>query len=161
MYLKLSMLRNKYDKTDRYFEEFKVGQIYKHNARKTITGAEHRQFCELTLNYHPLHWDETYAKLSNFGRIVVVGTYVASIAVGISVPDISVNAIANLDYEKIDHLVPVFEGDTLQAETEILEIRESRSKPDRGIIFVETRLYNQHNDKVLSLRRHVLIPKKV
>ena len=161
MYLILSMLRNKDYKSGRYLEDFELGQIFRHGAQKTITKAEHKQFCELTLNFHPLHWDEDHAKLSEFGQIVVVGTYVASIVVGISVPDISAKAIANLDYEKIVHHLPVFIGDTLHAETEILEVRESKSKPDRGIIFVETRSYNQNNEKVLSLRRHVLIPKKV
>jgi acyl dehydratase len=154
------MLRNKNYKTGRCWDDFKVGQIFKHGAYKTINDAEHKQFCELTLNYHPLHWDQEFAKLSEFGRIVVVGTYVASIAVGLSVRDISARAIANLDYEKIEHHAPVFVGDTLQAESEILEVRESRSKPDRGIIFVETRVYNQESIKVLSLRRHVLIPRR-
>ena len=95
-----------------------------------------------------------------FGRIVVVGTYIASIAVGISVADISGKAIANLDYEKIVHHRTVFIGDTLHAETEILEMRESHSKPERGIIFVETKAYNQHDELVLTLRRHILIPKR-
>jgi len=160
LYLILDMLRNKFYKSGRYWDEFEIGQIFKHEAKKTITRTEHEQFCELTLNFHPLHWDQVFAKSSEFGQIVVVGTYVASIAVGISVPDISAKAIANLDYEKIEHHAPVFIGDTLQAETEIMEVRESKSKPDRGIIFVETRLYNQKQEKVLSLRRHVLIPKK-
>lgn len=160
MYLLFGMMRNLNDKTGRYFDEFEVGQTFIHKATKTITRMEHERFCELTMNYHPLHWDDNYAKSSEFGRIVVVGTYVASIAVGLSVPDISAKAIANLDYEKIEHYAPVFIGDTLQAETEILEVKASRSKPDRGIILVETRVFNQDEIKVLSLRRHVLIPRR-
>jgi acyl dehydratase len=160
MYPWISMMRNKYDKLGHYLEDFKIGQVYQHSRTKTITEADQQQFCELTLNDHPLHLDKIYAKSSEFGRIVVVGTYVASIAVGISVADISGKAIANLDYQEIKHHLPVFPGDTLHAESEILEVRESRSKPDRGIIFVETRTYNQNEQLVLSLRRHVLVPKR-
>ncbi len=112
------------------------------------------------MNHHPLHLDAEFAKSTIYKKIVIAGTFVASITVGLSVSDISGKAIANLDYEKIVHHAPVFIGDTLQAETEILEIRESRSKPDRGIIFVETRAFNQKNEIVLSLRRHILIPKR-
>ncbi len=84
---------------------------------------------------------------------------VISIIVGMTVSDISGKAIANLDYEKITHDGPVFIGDTLYAQTEVLDKRESRSKPDRGIVYVETRAFNQHDQLVLTLRRHVLIPK--
>lgn len=160
MYLKLIMMRNKYDRSGRFLEDFQEGQLIKHKLTKTITEAEHHHFCDLTLNYHPLHWNQDYAKSSNFGQIVVVGTFVASIAVGISVEDISYRAIANLEFEKIIHHLPVFTGDTLKAETEILSVRESVSKPDRGIIFVETRTYNQNYQLVLSLRRKVMIPKR-
>ena len=95
-----------------------------------------------------------------FKKIVVAGTFITSVAVGLSVSDISGKAIANLDYEKIIHDAPVFIGDTLHAETEILEVKESKTKPDRGIVFVETRAFNQNNEKVLTLRRHILIPKR-
>lgn len=160
MYHVISMMRKKEDSSGRFFEDFEIGRIYQHAPSKTISQSEHLQFCQLTENHHPLHCDETYAKASQFGRIVVVGTYVASIAVGLSVADISQRAIANLDYERIVHHQPVFIGDKLHAETEILEVRESRSQPDRGIIFVETRTFNQKNELVLSLRRHVLLPKR-
>jgi acyl dehydratase len=89
----------------------------------------------------------------------VVGSYIFSLVVGMSVKDISGKAIANLNYDKIIHDKPVFIGDTLIAETEILEIRESEKKPDRGIVYVETKAYNQKNEKVLTFRRHILIPK--
>jgi len=154
------MLRKNRSSLGRYWNEFKIGQKFQHERAKTITAAELQLFCELTLNDHPLHLDAEYAKSTEFGRIVVVGTYIASIAVGISVADISGKAIANLDYEKIVHHRPVFIGDTLHAETEILEMRESHSKPERGIIFVETKAYNQHDELVLTLRRHILIPKR-
>ncbi len=154
------MMRNKNDKSGRFLEDFQKGQIIRHKTHKTITEKEHQQFCELTVNFHPLHWNHQYAQSSEFGQIVIVGTYVVSIAVGISVEDISLNAIANLDYEHIIHHLPVFIADTLQAETEILEVRESKTKSDRGIIFVETRTFNQKEQLVLSLRRHILIPKR-
>jgi acyl dehydratase len=90
-----------------------------------------------------------------------VGTLVLSVIVGMSVSEISGKALANLDYEKITHDGPVFIDDTLYAETEILDVRESKSKPNRGIIYVETRAFNQKDEKVLTLRRHVLVPKRI
>ena len=160
MYLELSMLRNKYNNFGRFLEDFKVGDVYKHRDKKTITEKDNNLFCQITMNHHPLHLDAEYAESTIYKKIVIAGTLVASIAVGLSVPDISGKAIANLDYEQIMHDAPVFLGDTLHAETEILEVKESKSKPDRGIVFVETRAYNQNNDKVLTLRRHILIPKR-
>ena len=160
MYLELSMLRNKYDNFGRFLEDFKVGRVYKHRDKKTITEKDNNLFCQITMNHHPLHLDAEYAKSTIYKKIVVAGTYVASIAVGLSVSDISGKAIANLDYKKITHDAPVFLGDILHAETEILEVKESKTKPDRGIVFVETRAFNQNNKKVLTLRRHILIPKR-
>ena len=148
------------DNFGKYLQEFRIGDIYKHNIEKTITEKDNKLFCQITINPHPLHLDTEYAKSTIYKKIVVAGTFVASIAVGLSVVDISGKAIANLDYEKIIHNAPVFIGDTLHAETEILEVRESRTKPDRGIIYVETRAYNQNNKKVLTLRRHILISKR-
>ncbi len=143
------------DNFGKYLEEFRIGDVYKHLAEKTITDKDNDLFCTLTMNSHPLHLDPVYARSTSFGKRVVVGTFVVSLTVGISVPDISGKAIVNLDYEKIIHDAPVFLGDTLHAETEILEVKESRTKPDRGIVFVETRAYNQNNKKVLTLRRHM------
>jgi acyl dehydratase len=152
------MLRNNNDKLGRYFEEFILGKSYIHSQTKKITDEEHRRFCKLTMNTHPLHLNEDFAKSTQFGRIVVVGTYIASIVVGISVEDISGKAIANLEYEKIIHHNPVFIGDIIRAETKVLGKRTSVSKPDRGIVLVETKAYNQNDILVLSLRRKVLIP---
>ena len=143
----------------RYFNEFKVGEIYKHSVTKTITESDNNLFCLLTMNHHPVHLDKEYAANKTHGEILVVGSYIFSLVVGMSVKDISGKAIANLNYDKIIHDKPVFIGDTLIAETEILEIRESETKPDRGIIYVETKAYNQKNEKVLTFRRHILIPK--
>lgn len=144
----------------RFFEEFKEGEIIKHEIRKTITESDNNFFTLLTMNHHPLHLDKEYCKTQVHGKILVVGTLVFSLVVGFTVIDISGKAIANLDYEKITHDGPVFIGDTLRAETEILSVRESRSKPDRGIVYVETKAYNQNNKKILTFRRHVLIPKE-
>jgi len=143
----------------RYFEEFSMGKTYKHCISKTITESDNNLFCLLTMNHHPLHLDKEYASKTQHKQPVVVGPLVLSLVVGMSVGDISGKAIANLDYESIKHNGPVFINDTIRAETEILEKRSSKSKKDRGIIYVETRAYNQNEEKVLTLRRHVLIPR--
>ena len=144
----------------RYYEKFTVGDIIIHSQTKIISESDNNNFCLLTMNHHPVHLNKEYAKQTQHGKILVVGTYIFSLVVGLSVRDISGKAIANLDYEKITHDRPVFIGDTIYAETEILDKRESKSKPDRGIVYVETRAFNQNNEKVLTFRRHVLIPKK-
>ncbi len=144
----------------RYFEDFTVGDIYKHWPGKSITEAECSMFSLLTMNHHPLHFDREYAAHTQHGQILVVGTLVFSLVVGLSVRDVSGRAIANLEYEKVLHNGPVFIGDTLYAETEVLEKKPSTSKPDRGIVYVETRAQNQNGDTVLTFRRRVLIPKR-
>lgn len=142
----------------RYYEEFEVGEVIKHSVTKTILESDNNLFCLLTMDHNPLHLDKEYTKHFPYNP-VVVGTLVFSLVVGFSVADISGKAIANLDYQDIVHHKPVFVGDTLRAETEVLEKRESRSKKDRGIVYVLTRSYNQKDELVLSLKRHVLIPK--
>jgi acyl dehydratase len=144
----------------RYLEDFTVGDIYEHWPGKTIFESDNNLFCLLTMNHHPVHLDTHYAKNQVHGKILVCGPLVISIVVGMTVSDISGKAIANLDYEKITHDGPVFIGDTLYARTEVLDKRESRSKPDRGIVYVETKAFNQHDQLVLTLRRHVLVPKR-
>lgn len=138
--------------------DFHEGDIYKHFPSKTITESDNNLFSLLTMNHHPIHLDLEYSKLQLHGQILVVGTLVFSLVVGMTVSDISGKAIANLDYEHISHDGPVFIGDTIRAETEILSIRRSNTKPDRGILYVETIAYNQDAIKVLTFRRHVLIP---
>jgi len=144
----------------RYFEDFEVGTIIKHWPGKTITEYDCHLFSLLTLNHHPLHIDAHFAAQSQHKQILVVGTYVFSLVVGQSVRDISGKAIANLSYESVTHDAPVFIGDTIYSETEVLEKKESRSKSDRGIVYVETRAHNQKDEKVLTLRRRILIPKR-
>jgi len=144
----------------RYFEEFEVGQVFKHWPGRTITEADDTWFSLLTMNQHPLHIDANYAKQTQHGQRLVVGTLVFSLVVGMSVADISGRAIANLEYQEIKHLGPVFHGDTLYAESRVLSKAESKSKPDRGVVTVETFGVNQKEEKVLSLRRKVLVPKR-
>ena len=144
----------------RYYEEFIMNKVYKHEVTKTILESDNSLFCLLTMNHHPVHLNVEYAKKTQHGKILVVGPYVFSLVVGMSVRDISGKAIANLDYESVTHDGPVFIGDTIHAETEILGKRTSKSKDDRGIVYIETRAFNQKNEKILTLRRHVLIPRK-
>jgi acyl dehydratase len=144
----------------RYFEEFEVGAVYKHWPAKTVTEADDHLFCLLTMNHHPLHINDVYAAQAQNGRNVVVGPYVYSLALGMSVSDISGKAIANLATEELSHPAPVFHGDTLFAETEVLEVKPSRSKPDRGMVKVHTRVLNQDGVLVAQFKRLVLVPKR-
>src|SRR3989339_901892 len=139
-----------------YFEEFIVGETISHSASKTIFESDNNIFCLMTMNHHPLHTNSDFASKSQHSRILVVGTLVFSLAVGITVPDISGKAIANLQYEEVKHLAPVFIGDTIYVKTTILDKRISATKPDRGIIYVETIASNQNEIDVLSFKRHVL-----
>jgi len=152
-----------YDMEDgfgRYFEEYEIGDIFRHWPGKTITESDNNLFTLLVMNHNPLHLDAKYAECTQHGKILVVGTLVFSLVAGMSVSDISGKAIANLDYENICHHEPVFINDTIKAQTEILGKRASKSKLDRGIIHVETKAFNQINKMVLSFKRHVLIKKK-
>lgn len=143
-----------------YFEDFVIGEEIHHSLSKTIFESDNNFFSLLTMNHHPVHTNLDYAKKNQHGKILVVGTLVFSLAVGMTVPDISGKAIANLDYEQIKHLNPVFINDTLYVRTKVLDKRASNSKSDRGIIYVETIASNQDGIDVLSFRRHVLIKKR-
>lgn len=143
-----------------YFEDFQKGDVIDHAVSKTIFESDNNLFCLLTMNHHPIHTNIDYASRSEHGKPLVVGTLVFSLVVGITVPDISGKAIANLMYESVEHLAPVFVNDTLYARTEILDCRESKSKKDRGIIYVETTAYNQHGAEVLRFRRKVLLKRR-
>lgn len=142
-----------------YFEEFNVGETIEHTLSKTIFESDNNLFSLLTMNHHPVHTNIDYAGKNQHGRILVVGTLVFSLVVGITVPDISGKAIANLGYEQIEHLNPVFINDTIYAKTIVLDKTESKTKQDRGIVYVETIAYNQKGQEVLKFRRKVLIKK--
>src|SRR5829696_3054131 len=144
----------------RYLEEFQVGDVYKHWPAKTITEADDHLFCLLTMNHHPLHINDVYAAQSQQGRNVVVGPLVYALMLGMSVGDVSGKAIANLATEELKHPAPVFHGDTLFVEGEVLEVTPSRSKPDRGVIKVRTDAYKQDGTVVATFRRSVLVPRQ-
>src|SRR5215216_1562044 len=144
----------------RYLDEFEVGAVYKHWPAKTVTEADDHLFCLITMNHHPLHLNDVYASDSQQGKNVVVGPLVYSLALGMSVSDVSGKAIANLATEELSHPNPVFHGDTLFCETEVLDVKPSKSKPDRGIVKVHTRVLNQDGVLVAEFKRLVLVPKK-
>lgn len=144
----------------RAYEDFHVGDILMHWPGRTITDADDAFFSLLAMNQHPLHIDAHYASKTQFKQNLVNGTLVFAIGVGLTVNDISGAAIAMLEYENVKHLAPTFRGDTLYARTKILDKWESKSKPDRGIVYVETIISNQREEDVMSYRRKLLVPKK-
>lgn len=143
-----------------FFDEFIIGETIEHSFSKTIFESDNNLFSLLTLNPHPLHTNIAFASKSQHGRILVVGTLVFSLAVGITVQDISGRAIANLEYQNVKHINPVFINDTIYVSTKILDKIESKSKNDRGIIHVESIARNQDGLSVLKFERKVLIKKK-
>jgi acyl dehydratase len=145
----------------RYYEDFEIGDVYKHWPGKTVTEYDDHLFCMITMNHHPLHTNIHFAETqTHFKKNVVVGNLVYSLALGMSVPDVSGRAIANLEVESLQHKKPFFHGDTLYAQTLVLDKAESKSKDDRGIVTVETRGYNQHGDEVLYFKRKVMVWKR-
>ena len=144
----------------RYLEDFSAGQKFQHWPGRTVTEFDNTWFTLMTLNTNPLHFDAAYAAKSQHGQRLVNGLLVIAMVVGMSVRDISENAIANLEYESIRHTAPTFHGDTLYAETTVISVTESQSRPDRGVVYVETRGLNQDGKEVLILRRKVLVPKR-
>jgi len=144
----------------RYYEDFTVGDTYRHWPGRTITAADNTWFTLLTMNQHPIHFDEEYAKGTEFGRPLVNSTLTLAVVVGMSVADVSQNAVANLGWTDIRMPAPVFNGDTLYAESTVLEKRESKSRPNQGIVSVATRAWKQGETTVMTFNRSVLIPKR-
>jgi acyl dehydratase len=144
----------------RYYEEFEVGAVYRHWPGRTITAHDNAWFGLLSMNQHPLYIDQHYARERGFERRPVMDTLVFSLAVGMSVADTSGKTIANLGYESVVFERPLLVGDSLYAESEVLEVRESQSKPDRGVVAIETRGFNQDRERVVVLRRRFLAPKR-
>jgi len=144
----------------RYFEDFAVGDTYEHRPGRTISEADNTWFTLLTMNQHPIHFDAEYAKHSEFGKPLVVSTLTVSILVGMSVSDVSQKAIANLGWREIRLPKPVFAGDTLYAESTVLEKRESKSRPDQGIVTVKTVGKNQRGEVVCEFERTLLVMKR-
>jgi itaconyl-CoA hydratase len=144
----------------RYFEEFQVGDIYEHRPGRTITETDNIWFTLLTMNTHPMHFDKEYAKHSEFGQYLVCSPFTVALMVGMSVTDVSQKAIANLGWDDIKLTAPLFVGDTLTAESEVLEKRESNSRPNAGIVKVKTSGMKQDGTVVCVFNRTMLIAKK-
>jgi acyl dehydratase len=144
----------------RFFEDFSVGDVYKHPYGRTVTETDDVWLTNVTMNLNPMHFNEVYASETEFGERLVNGLVVIAMAVGMSVIDISQNATANLGYDEVRHTGPVFHGDTLFAESEVVEKRESESRDHAGIVTTHLRAYNQDGDQVLSLQRTNLMLKR-
>ena len=145
-----------------YFEDLEVGQHIQHLRGRTITEMDNVLFSALTMNTQPLHLDEEYSKQTQFGQRIVHGLFTMALVVGISVADLTEGTIvANLGYDKVQHPQPVFHGDTVRAETEVLEKRESASKPDRGIVRLRQIGRKQDGTIVVELERTVMFLKRV
>lgn len=144
-----------------YFEEFTVGQVFKHQPGRTVTEADNVLFTTMTMNPQPLHLDAAFASQTEFGQRLVNSLLTLGIAVGLSVGDTTLGTtVANLGFDKIEFPQPVFHGDTLYVETEIVDKRESRSRPDAGVVFFEHRATNQREELVARIRRAGLMRKK-
>lgn len=142
----------------RHLEDFTIGDVYEHRPGKTVTEQDNHLFTLLTLNTHPLHFDAEYGKATEFGRNLVVSTYTLSLLIGMSVSDVSQKTIANLGMNEVKFTAPVFAGDTLYAESEVLEVRPSASRPGQGIVTIRTTGRNQDGVAVCSFKRSMLIP---
>jgi len=145
-----------------YFEEFKVGQVIAHSVRRTITEMDNVLYSALTHNPAPLHIDEDYCKKhSEFGRRIVNSAFTLGLVIGVSVQDTTLGTtVGNLGFEEVRFPAPVFHGDTLHAETEVISLRESKSRPQNGIVLFEHRGYNQDGVLVASIRRSALMRKQ-
>jgi itaconyl-CoA hydratase len=144
----------------RYYEDFVVGDIYKHPFGRTVTETDNVWLTNVSMNLNPMHFNEAYASETEFGERLVDGTYVIALVVGMSVIDVSMNATANLGYDAIRHHAPVFHGDTLFAESEVIDKRESESRDHVGIVTTELRAFNQDDDLVLTLERTPMVLKR-
>ena len=144
----------------RYLEDFSVGDVYEHRPGRTISEADNTWFTLLTMNQHPLHFDAEYAAKSEFGKPLVNSCLTLSVVAGMSVSDVSQKTIANLGWNDVKMPAPVFNGDTLYAESEVLAIRESKSRPTQGIVTIKTTGKNQDGITVISFERTMLIPKR-
>ncbi|HYC45607.1 MAG TPA: MaoC family dehydratase [Burkholderiales bacterium] len=145
----------------RYYEDFQVGDIYQHRPGRTITQYDNISFTLLTMNTHPMHFDEEYAKHSEFGRCIICSPLTVALMVGMSVTDVSQKAIANLGWTDIKLTHPLFAGDTLYAESEVLDKRESKSRPTAGLVTVKTAGLNQNAIKVCEFNRTMLVMKRI
>jgi acyl dehydratase len=144
----------------RYLEDFKVGDVYEHRPGRTISEADNTWFTLLSMNKNPLHFDAAYAARTEFGRPLVDSCLTLSIVTGMSVSDVSHKAVANLGWDKVRLTAPVFAGDTIYAESEVLAVRESKSRPTQGIVTVRTTGKKADGTEFMSFERSVLVPKR-
>jgi itaconyl-CoA hydratase len=144
----------------RYLEDFKVGDVYEHRPGRTISEADNTWFTLLSMNKNPLHFDAAYAAKTEFGRPLVDSCLTLSIVTGMSVSDVSQKAVANLGWDKVRLTAPVFAGDTIYAESEVLAVRESRSRPTQGIVTVRTTGRKADGTEFMSFERSILVPKR-
>lgn len=145
----------------KYYDDLPVGAVFKHRLGRTVTEMDNVLFCALTMNPQPLHLDEEFAKSTHFGTRIVNGLYTLGLVIGLTVSELTEGTIvANLSYDKVSHPKPVFHGDTITVETEVLEKRESRSNPDRGIVRLKHIGRNQSGDPVVVVERSVLFLKR-
>jgi itaconyl-CoA hydratase len=144
----------------RYFEDFEVGDVYQHRRGRTITETDNTWFTLLTLNTNQVHYNADYAGRSEFGRVLVNSGFTIGLLLGMTVQDVSENAIANLGMDDVRLTHPVFVGDTLYGETLVLAARESASRPHAGIVTVSTRGLNQDGDVCIVYRRSVMVHKR-
>ncbi|MEU8802358.1 MaoC family dehydratase [Spirillospora sp. NPDC048819] len=144
----------------RFYEDFQVGDVYRHPLGRTVTESDNTWFTLLTMNTNQMHFNGEYAAKSEFGRPLVVSTLTVAIAVGQSVIDTTQNAFANLGWEDIQMSNPVFAGDTLYSESLVLDKRESSSRPHAGIVTIRTRTLNQDGDEVCTFRRTFYVYKR-
>ncbi len=144
----------------RYFEDFTIGDVYEHRPGRTISETDNTWFTLLTMNTHPLHFDAEFAKQTEFGKCIVCSPFTVALMVGMSVTDVSQKAIVNLGWKDIRMTAPLYAGDTLYAESEVLAKRESKSRPLAGIVTVRTIGKNQDGIVVCVFERSILVPKK-
>jgi acyl dehydratase len=144
----------------RYYEDFVVGDTYEHRPGRTITETDNTWFTLLTMNTHPLHFDAEYAKASEFGRCLVCSPLTVALLVGMSVSDVSQKAIANLGWKEIKLTHPLFAGDTLYGESSVLGKRESKSRPEAGVVTVSTLGRNQDGVVVCTFERSILVARR-
>ncbi len=153
--------KNRYRESyGRYLEDFKVGDVYEHRPGRTISESDNTWFTLITMNQHPLHFDAAYAAKSEWKKPLVNSALTLSIVAGMSVSDVSQKAIANLGWDKIKLTAPVFVGDTIYAESEVLAVRESKSRPTQGIVTVKTTGKTSDGTVFMTYERTVLIPKR-
>ncbi len=153
--------KNRYRESyGRYLEDFKVGDVYEHRPGRTISESDNTWFTLITMNQHPLHFDAAYAAKSEWKKPLVNSALTLSIVAGMSVSDVSQKAIANLGWDKIKLTAPVFVGDTIYAESEVLDVRESKSRPTQGIVTVKTTGKRADGEVFMTYERTVLVPKR-